>query len=105
MDAQLPPALARWLCEVGYQAEHVETAGLRDASDAAIWDHALRGDAIIMTKDEDFAARAIRETTGPVIVWLRAGNSTNPALRGWIDARLPNIVRMLERGNRLIEVI
>jgi predicted nuclease of predicted toxin-antitoxin system len=36
VDAQLPPHLARALVEVGYQAEHVEDAGLRHAKDAAI---------------------------------------------------------------------
>jgi len=27
VDAQLPPALARWLCEQGHQAEHVQDVG------------------------------------------------------------------------------
>jgi predicted nuclease of predicted toxin-antitoxin system len=41
VDAQLPPALARWLGEAGYEAAHVEDVGLRDAEDSAIWAHAL----------------------------------------------------------------
>lgn len=105
IDAQLPPALARWLREAGHEAEHVEDVGLREADDATIWAHALQSGAAIVTKDEDFAARSTRETTAPIIVWLRVGNSTNPALRAWIDARLPGIVQMLSQGNRLIEVI
>jgi len=60
---------------------------------------------VIVTKDEDFAARSARATTAPVIVWLRVGNSTNRALRSWIEARLPGIEHMLNLGNRLIEVI
>lgn len=105
VDAQLPPALAHWLREAGHQAEHVQDAGLRDASDSAIWAYALSNAAIIVTKDEDFAARSSRETTAPVIVWLRVGNSTNPVLRSWIEARLPGIEQMLGLRNRLIEVI
>lgn len=105
VDAQLPPALADWLRQAGHDAEHVEAVGLRDADDSAIWAHALQNGAVIMTKDEDFAARSARETASPVIVWLRIGNSTNPVLRAWIEARLPGLVQMIGQGSRLIEVI
>ncbi len=33
--------------------------------------------------------------TAPVIVWLRAGNTTNRALRVWIEPRLPGIAGLL----------
>jgi predicted nuclease of predicted toxin-antitoxin system len=105
VDAQLPPALARWLREAGHDAEHVEDAGLREADDGPIWAHALRTGAIIVTKDEDFAARSVRETAGPVIVWLRVGNTTNRVLRAWIEPRLPGIAQLVAQGSRLIEVI
>lgn len=105
VDAQLPPALAGWLREAGHDAAHVEDVGLRFASDPAILAHALQTEAIIMTKDEDFAERSIRETTAPVIVWLRVGNTTNRVLRAWIELRLPGIVRLAGQNNHLIEVI
>src|SRR2546422_4567569 len=89
VDAQLPPALARWLCEQGHEAQHVEDVGLRDADDGPIWAHALGVDAVILTKDEDFAERAARELHGPVIVWLRVGNATNRALLQWLWSRWP----------------
>jgi predicted nuclease of predicted toxin-antitoxin system len=57
IDAQLPPALAAWLREVGHHAVHVEDVGLREATDGPIWEHALRMAAAIITKDEDFAVR------------------------------------------------
>ncbi len=105
IDAQLPPALARWLREAGHEAAHVEDAGLREAEDGPIWAHALQTAATIMTKDEDFAARALQEPTGPVIVWLRVGNTTNPKLQAWIELRLPGIVHLINQGNRLVEVV
>lgn len=40
VDAQLPPALARWLCEAGHEALHGEELGLRDADDGPVWAHA-----------------------------------------------------------------
>jgi predicted nuclease of predicted toxin-antitoxin system len=105
VDAQLPPALVSWLQEAGHDAAHVEDVGLREANDGVIWAHALRTGAIIVTKDEDFAARSVREATGPVIVWLRVGNTTNRVLREWIKLRLPGVVRLAGQDHRLIEVI
>jgi len=105
IDAQLPPALAGWLREVGHEASHVEDAGLRDAEDGAIWAHALKTGAIIVTKNEDFAARSIRTESAPMIVWLRVGNTTNRVLRLWLEARLVGIVQLAGQQHRLIEVI
>jgi len=70
VDAQLPPALARTLNAEGHEAEHLEDIGLRHAKDPAIWDYALRHQAAIITKDEDFVDRFRRLPDGPVIVWL-----------------------------------
>lgn len=104
IDAQLPPALARWVQEQGYDAQHVEIIGLGDAEDHVIWTQAITIDAIIITKDEDFAARAAREATAPVIVWLRIGNATNRVLIQWLEPRWTQIVSLLNDGNQLIEV-
>lgn len=40
-----------------------------------------------------------------MIVWLRAGNTTNRVLKVWFELRLAGIVRLAEQGHRLIEVI
>ncbi len=105
VDAQLPPALALWLREAGYRADHIEHLGLLHAADGAIWALALRDGWVIVTKDEDFSARSAQAAVAPVIVWLRVGNATNPALRAWFDPRLPGIVAFLQAGSRLVEVI
>jgi predicted nuclease of predicted toxin-antitoxin system len=41
------------------------------ASDAAIWDFALRASAAIITKDGDFAQRKVLTEKGPVVIWIR----------------------------------
>ncbi len=105
LDAQLPPAMARWLREQGHEAQPVREVGLREADDGALWEHARLTGAVILTKDEDFAARAQQVTTGPVVVWLRIGNSSNAALRAWLEPRLPGIVQLVAQGSRLIEVV
>ena len=57
VDAQLPPALARMLAGLGHTAEHVADIGLRDAEDSPIREYALEKEAVVVTKDEDFAYR------------------------------------------------
>jgi predicted nuclease of predicted toxin-antitoxin system len=37
--------------------------------------------AVIITKDDDFLKQAQLASAGPVIVWLRVGNTSNEALR------------------------
>jgi uncharacterized protein with PIN domain len=63
IDAQLPPALARWLrTEYGVDAAHVEEVGLLRATDAEIFRAAREAKVIVAAKDADFvaAARAAR---------------------------------------------
>ena len=42
VDAQLPPALARFLASLGEEAIHVLDAGLLEADDGEIWSFALQ---------------------------------------------------------------
>jgi predicted nuclease of predicted toxin-antitoxin system len=107
IDAQLPPALAVWLQQAGHEAIHVRDIGLREAEDDAIWAQALRMDAVIVTKDEDFAARAAHASDAerPIVVWLRVGNTTNRVLLAWMEPRLAGTVELLDQGHRLVEVI
>jgi predicted nuclease of predicted toxin-antitoxin system len=105
LDAQLPPALARWLQEAGHDAQPVREVGLREADDNAIWGYAQANGLVLLTKDEDFAMRVQQTQAGPVVVWLRVGNSSNRALRAWLEPRMPGIVQLATQGSRLVEVI
>lgn len=104
IDAQLPPALAQWLREAGYEAQAVREIELREADDSTIWHHAAANDWAIITKDEDFALRVQATERGPCVVWLRVGNSSNAALRTWFIPQVPQIVTMLSHGSRLVEI-
>jgi predicted nuclease of predicted toxin-antitoxin system len=59
--------------------------------------------AVIFTKDEDFAFRRLRAQTGPTVVWLRVGNSSNLALQRWLMPLLSEVERMVAAGETLIE--
>jgi len=105
VDANLPPGLAVWLREQGHQATHVcDTPGNR-ADDEEISRFALRTGSVIVTKDEDFALRAVLASEHASVVWLRLGNATNSQLRRWLEPLLPEIVRRLQAGEKLIEVV
>lgn len=105
VDAQLPPALARWLVAAGHEAEHVADRGMQAASDAAIWDLALREHAAIVTKDEDFAQRHALIGMGPAVVWIRLRNTRRSELLTWFEAALRQIISALVRGETLIEMV
>ncbi len=96
-----------WLQQAGHEATHVRDIGLREADDAAIWNHAVKAGVAIVTKDEDFVARAAHavEAVPPVVVWLRVGNTTNRALLAWMENRWGGTMELLSQGHRLVEVI
>lgn len=104
VDAQLPPALAGLLVDRNHEASHVAHVGLRDSSDSEIWDHALRENAIIITKDEDFQNRALVAESAPGILWLRIGNCSRRALLEWFEPLLDDIVERFENGETIIEI-
>ncbi len=81
------------------------TFGLDGADDHRIWEHALREAAMIVTKDEDFAIRKSMEPSGPVILWVRIGNTRNQALLDWFNTMLPPIVTSIDTGEQLIELV
>lgn len=102
VDAQLPPALVRWLIEKGHVAEHVAEIGLLAATDAVIVAAAEGIGAVLVSKDEDFLI--LRHPDRFALLWLRLGNATNRALTAWLEPRWPEIERLLVSGERLVEV-
>ena len=92
------------MSEAGFQAQAVREIGLRESEDAEIWGYAESNGCVIVTKDEDFALRVHVGATGPAVVWLRVGNTSNAALRTWLVPQVPQIVALLGHGYRLVEV-
>jgi len=104
IDAQLPPALAQCLVRLNHEAVHVVDLGLLDADDRTILQHAIEQNCVVITKDEDFTSTAFWRKNHPAVVWLRIGNCSNQALLDWFIPILPDVVRRLQEGERLIEV-
>src|SRR4051812_6393603 len=104
VDAQLPPALARHLSELGYRAEHVGELALESAPDREVSEYAIAHSAVIITKDEDFVLQRAFHRAGPAIIWVRIGNTTKRELLARISRAWPVILSALERGEAVIEV-
>ena len=102
IDEQLPPALADRLREHGHVVEHIRDIGLGGAPDAKIRAYASRTGAVLVTKDEDFAAAG--KARKFAVLWIRLGNATNRALWAALEPNLPEIVAAIEKGERLIEI-
>lgn len=106
MDAQLPPALARWLVqEYGVDAAHVDDVGHLGADDPVIFAAARAGGAaVVVTKDEDFVHLLEQQGPPPQVVWVTCGNVRNAALRAAVLPIWPRIAAALVAGEPLVEI-
>lgn len=104
VDAQLLPALARFLASLGEEAIHVLDVGLLEASDSAIWDFAIKNNWIIITKDDDFQFRASVTSQPPQIIWVRVGNCTKQRLIEIFKVHWDALKHELEAGAVLVEI-
>ena len=103
IDQQLPPVLAAWFRDQGFDAGHVREVALSGAADTAIWAEAARDDAVVVSRDEDFV-HLLRDRGGARLVWIRIGNCTNATLLATIQSNWPAIEQRLVDGDRLIEL-
>jgi predicted nuclease of predicted toxin-antitoxin system len=104
VDAQLPPALARWISERGHTATHVIEHGLQAMDDPLIWQHAQEKNLVIISKDEDFVDRWLLKPEGVRVVWIRKGNCSNQVLLTWLEPIWLDVAKRLEQGEQLIEL-
>jgi predicted nuclease of predicted toxin-antitoxin system len=106
VDAQLPPALARWLRETaGVDARHVAEVGVLTAADRDIFDAArAAGVTAVITEDEDFMRLLEAYGPPPRVVWVTAGNLRNAELRELVAAAWPRVAELLAVGYPPIEV-
>ena len=104
VDAQLPPALARWIASHGHEATHVFDVAMHTAGDAAVWAHAAQEGCVLITKDEDFVDRWLLSDAPIGLLWIRKGNCSKEALMTWLEPLWLETIRRLEQGERLIEL-
>jgi predicted nuclease of predicted toxin-antitoxin system len=105
VDAQLPPALAGWLRDLGEsRAVHVEDLGLLSAEDPEIYEKAREADAIVITKDSDFVQIQERRGPPPRVLWITCGNRNNRFLKDLIVRSWPRVRVLFAGGEILVEI-
>lgn len=105
LDAQLPPALARYLAETfGVEVQVVRDLGLRDAADRGIFDAARQAGTTVITKDSDFVELVQRLGAPPQIVWVTCGNASNERLMQVFAATFADALEMLAGGAQIVEI-
>ena len=106
LDAQLPPALARWIGEQpwGVEGVPVREIGLWDASDPEIFLRARAAGAVVMPKDRDFIRLLDEQGPPPQVIWLRLGNSSNAALQHVLSTTLLQALELLRSGEPWVEI-
>lgn len=105
LDAQLPPALARYLTEsFGVEVGVVRDLGLREAADHEIYEAARQAGAAVITKDGDFVELAQRLGPLPQIVWVTCGNASNKRLKQVFAATFADALQLLADGAGIVEI-
>jgi predicted nuclease of predicted toxin-antitoxin system len=99
IDTQLPHQLATALKQHGQNAVHAsELPGAHRTTDAAIMDHAMRTNAVVVTKDADFLAAYQLKRSPARLLYVSTGNIGNRALIFHFMRYLDVIIKELERG-------
>ena len=105
LDAQLPPALAKWVSQTfGEPCLPVRNLSLRDAPDWLIFQRAKEADAIVMTKDKDFVELLYRHQPPPKVIWLTCGNTSSERLKEILAVYLPVALQKLRAEDDLVEI-
>jgi predicted nuclease of predicted toxin-antitoxin system len=105
VDAQLSPAIARWLRDtLGLDASALREIGLRDADDEEIFAAARNDNAIVMTKDADFILLLERLGPPPKIILLTCGNTSNAHLKTILRSTLTDAMELLNSGDDIVEI-
>ena len=104
IDAQPPPALARWFVSKGHDAAHVFGIEFHRSSDEEIWKFALDNDLILVTKDEDFSSRVWIDQASVGLIWVTIGNCPNRTLIGVFEEKMAAIERIFSEGKRQLDL-
>ncbi len=74
LDENLSDRIVPQIVDLFPASAHVKALALARADDARIWSWAKENAFVLVSKDIDFAARAIALGHPPKFIWLRVGN-------------------------------
>lgn len=99
IDENLPIALGKGL---GMEILYATEIGSR-LSDIQLWDEAIKGNRVLVTKDADFFDRLALYGSPPKIIWVRFGNMRRKTMESLFASQWPKISQLLEI-NELVEL-
>jgi predicted nuclease of predicted toxin-antitoxin system len=97
----LPRDLAEFLVAEGHEAFTVKR--LKIGSDDSIWEHAEKIEAVVISKDSDYLPFA-GQLSKARFVHLTGGNMSTSQLIERFRKKLPEILRALKSGERIIDI-
>lgn len=95
-DQNLSYRLCRELADLFPGSEQATRAGLAEADDAMIRDHARRGGFAIVTHDADFAEMAALRGHPPKVIWLRCGNQPTSTITSLLRRHAASLMNFSE---------
>lgn len=105
LDNHLSPAVAAWIAKTyGFTCVQIRDLGLARADDWKIFSKAKAAEAVLITKDRDFAELVERLGPPPAIIWLTFGNTSTPRLIEILASALPQALHAIQEGAPLVEV-
>lgn len=104
IDAQLPPGLAQRLILSGRGATHVTEILPAEASDLQVAEAAMARNAILVSKDDDFAELAQRRVLTSPLLWIRIGNTANAHLWAVLEPLLKDAEDAFAAGEAIVEI-
>jgi predicted nuclease of predicted toxin-antitoxin system len=91
-DENLSPRLVREIAAFWPGSNHVDTLGMRGASDEAIWVLARDHEFTIVSKDDDFRSLALVRGAPPKVVWLQVGNASTSHVASLLRANAQHLM-------------
>jgi len=73
-------------------SRHVRVVGLKNATDAAVWQYAAQQGFTIVTKDADFHQRSFLFGQPPKVVWIRVGNCSTAMIETLLRRRCQDLL-------------
>lgn len=105
LDAHLPPAIAPWIkSQFGVECLHVRNLKLSDKEDLEIYREAKLADAVIISKDKDFADLSKRLGPPPQILLVKCGNTSNQKLQELFLKTFADALEFIKSGEPIVEI-
>ena len=105
VDAQISPKIAKFITErfhiESYSLEYLQMLSFEDEH---VFFKAKASDAIMLTKDSDFAELSRVHGSPPKIIWLTCGNTTNNYVKKILTENLLRMITSLEGEDNLVEI-